>query len=80
MIWILLYLVITSISILVCYYDAKRYHYTVKFFLEECIFSIFLFPITILFLISRFLEFLKINIPEVKINTEFITKFLNKKL
>ena len=80
MIWILLYLAITIIAITVCYFDAKRYHYTVKFFLGECILSIFLFPITILFLISRFLEFLKINIPEVKINTDFITKFLNKTL
>lgn len=80
MIWILLYLAITIVAITVCYFDAKRYHHTMKFFLEECLLSIFLFPITIVFLISRFLEFLKINIPEVKINTDFITKFLNKRL
>jgi hypothetical protein len=26
------------------------------------------------------MEFFKINLPEIKINTDFITKFLNKKL
>jgi hypothetical protein len=31
-------------------------------------------------LLSRLMEFFKINLPEFKINTDFITKFLNKKL
>lgn len=80
MIWILLYLAITVVAITVFYFDAKRYHHTMKFFLEECLLSTFLFPISILFLVSRLMEFFKINLPEIKINTDFITKFLNKKL
>jgi hypothetical protein len=31
-------------------------------------------------LLSRLMEFFKINFPEFKINTDFITKFLNKRL
>lgn len=81
MIWIiLLYLVITIIAILVCYSEAKEYHYTVKYFLSECLLAIFLFPLTICFLASKLIEFFEIKFPEVKINTDFITKFLNKKL
>lgn len=80
MIWVLLYLAITVVAITVCYFDAKRYHHTMKFFLEECLLATFLFPISILFLISRLMEVFKINLPEIKINTDFITKFLNKKL
>jgi hypothetical protein len=80
MILIFIYLVITIIAISVCYFDAKKYHYTMKFFLEECLLATFLFPISILFLVSRLMEFFKINLPEIKINTDFITKFLNKKL
>jgi RsiW-degrading membrane proteinase PrsW (M82 family) len=80
MILILIYLVITIIAISVCYFDAKKYHHTMKFFLEECLLVTFLFPITLIFLVSRLMEFFKINLPEFKINTDFITKFLNKKL
>jgi len=80
MILIFIYLVITVIAISICYFDAKKYHYTIKFFLEECLYAIFLFPITPIFLLSRLMEFFKINLPEFKINTDFITKFLNKRL
>lgn len=80
MIWILLYLAITVVAITVCYFDAKRYHHTMQFFLEESLMAAFLFPITILFLISRLVAYFEINIPKIKVNTDFITKFLNKKL
>jgi len=80
MILIFIYLVITIIAILVCYFDAKKYHHTMKFFLEECLLATFLSPITLIFLVSRLMEFFKINLPEFKINTDFITKFLNKRL
>jgi hypothetical protein len=80
MILIFIYLVITIIAISVCYFDAKKYHHTMKFFLEECLLATFLFPITLIFLVSRLMEFFKINLPEFKINTDFITKFLNKRL
>jgi hypothetical protein len=80
MILIFIYLVITIIAISICYFDAKKYHHTMKFFLEECLCAVFFFPITPIFLLSRLMEFFKINFPEFKINTDFITKFLNKKL
>jgi hypothetical protein len=80
MILIFIYLVITIIAISVCYFDAKKYHHTMKFFLEECLLATFLSPITVIFLVSRLMEFFKINLPEFKINTDFITKFLNKRL
>ena len=80
MILIFIYLVITIIAISICYFDAKKYHHTMKFFLGECLYAILLFPITPIFLLSRLMEFFKINFPEFKINTDFITKFLNKRL
>lgn len=81
MIWIIfLYLVITSIAISVCYSDAKEYHYTVKYFLSECLLAALLFPVTICFLASRLIDFFKIKFPRFKINTDFITEFLNKTL
>jgi hypothetical protein len=76
----LLWVVISTVAISVCYSDAKKYHYTMKFFLEECLYAVFLFPITSLFLLDRLMEFFKIKFPEFKINTDFITKFLNKRL
>lgn len=80
MIWILLYLAITIIAITVCYFDAKRHHYTMKFFLEECLLFIFFFPITVIFLADRLVDLFKIKLPKAKIKTDFITEFLNKKL
>jgi hypothetical protein len=80
MILIFIYLVITIIAISICYFDAKKYNYTMKFFLEECLYAVFLFPITSIFLLYRLMEFFKIKFPEFKINTDFITKFLNKRL
>lgn len=80
MIWILLYLAITVVAITVCYFDAKRYHHTMKFFLEECLLATFLFPITIMFLLDRLIGILRIKFPKIKIDTSFINEFLNKKL
>lgn len=84
MIWIiLLYLVITIIAILVCYSEAKEYHYTVKYFLIDCLIAILLPPVAAAFLLSRLsrlIEFIKIKFPRFKINTSFITEFLNKTL
>lgn len=81
MIWIiLLYLVITLIAIYVSYLNTKKHHYTVKVFLVDCLLVVILPPITILFLASELIDFLRIKFPEFKINTDFITKFLNKKL
>lgn len=80
MILILLWIVITIIAIKVCYNDAKKYHYTMKFFLGECLLATFLFPITIIFLVNRLIEYFEIKFPKFKIDTDFIIKFLNKKL
>ena len=80
MIWILLYLAITVVAITVCYNDAKKYHHTMKFFIGESLLAAFLFPITIVFLLDRLMDIFKIKFSEMKINTDFITKFLNKKL
>lgn len=77
---IFLYLVITTITIIICYYDAKKHHHTVKEFLVDCLLAIILPPITIMFLVSRFIDFIGIKFPNLKISTDFITKFLNKKL
>lgn len=80
MILIFLWILISVIAIRVCYYDAKKYHHTMKFFLGESLMAVFLFPITIVFLADRLMDVFKINFPEIKINTDFITKFLNKQL
>jgi hypothetical protein len=79
MIWILLYLVITIITILVCYFDAKKYHYTIKLFLSECLLSL-IFPLSIMFLLSKLYDYFEIKLHTVNLDTDFITKFLNKKL
>jgi hypothetical protein len=78
MIWILLYLVITIITISGCYFNAKKYHHTVKEFLIDCLLAIILPPFAVMFLVSELIESIKIKYP--KINTDFITNFLNKKL
>lgn len=78
--FILLWIVTSAIAILVCYYDAKKYNYTVGHFLEECLLATFLFPITYLFLADRLMKFLNINFPKIEINTDFIIEFLNKRL
>lgn len=80
MILILLWIVITIIAIRVCYNDAKKYHYPMKFFLRECLLATFLFPITVIFLADRLVDLFKIKFPKAKINTDFIINFLNKKL
>jgi len=80
MILILLYLAITIITITVCYFDAKEYHFTVKEFLIDCLLAIILPPFAVMFLASRLIEFFKIKLPKFKINTDFINEFLNKKL
>lgn len=80
MILIFLWIVITIIAIRVCYNDAKKYHYPMKFFLGECLLATFLFPITVIFLADRLIGILKIKFPKARINTDFITEFLNKKL
>jgi hypothetical protein len=80
MIWILLYLVITIITISVCYFNAKKYHHTVKEFLIDCLLVIILPPFAVLFSVNELIDFIKIKYPKFKINTDFITKFLNKKL
>ncbi len=79
MIWILLYLAITIIAITVCYYDAKKYHYTIKLFLSECLLSLIL-PLSIMFLLSKLYDYFEIKLHTVNVDTDFITKFLNKKL
>jgi ACR3 family arsenite efflux pump ArsB len=76
----LLWVVISTIAISVCYSDAKKYHYTMKFFLSECFFCTILTPFTAMFLVNRLIELIKIKLPKFKINTSRITKFLNKKL
>lgn len=77
---LLLWMVVSVIAILFCYSEAKKYHYTVKLFLEECLMCTIFFPITILFLASKLIEFFKTKLPIIKISTDFITEFLNKKL
>jgi hypothetical protein len=79
MIWILLYLAITIVTITVCYYDAKKYHYTIKLFLRECLLSLIL-PLSIMFLLSKLYDYFEIKLHTVNVDTNFITKFLNKKL
>lgn len=76
---ILIWLVPAILSITICYFDSKKYHHTMKHFLEECLIALFLFPISILFLISKFGEYLEIKFT-FQFNTDFITKFLNKRL
>lgn len=80
MILIFLWVVISTITISVCYRDAKEYHYTVKSFLEDCLLAIILPPISALFLVDRLIGIFKIKFPKFKITTGFITKFLNKTL
>lgn len=75
---IFLWIIPITLSITICYLDAKRFHRTMKYFLEECLISIFLGPIVILFIFSRFSKYFYVKYP--KINTDFITKFLNKRL
>ncbi len=74
---VFLWIVISTITISVCYLDAKEYHYTVKIFLIDCLLAILLPPFSAIFLLSRLIEFIK---PKIKINITFITKFLNKTL
>jgi hypothetical protein len=80
MIWILLYLVITIVTILVSYFDSKKYHHTIKEFLIGCLLAIILPPLSAMFLVNELIEFIKIKYPKIKISTYFITKFLNRKL
>lgn len=77
---VFLWIVISTITISVCYLDAKEYHYTVKNFLIECLLAILLPPFAASFLLNRLIEFIKIKFPRFKINTSFITEFLNKTL
>ena len=77
---IFLWIVISTITISVCYWDAKKYHYTVKSFLTDCLLAIILPPISAMFLIDILIKFIKIKFPKFKINTSFITQFLNKTL
>lgn len=77
---IFLWIVVSVIAIIFCYSEAKKHHYTVKLFLEECLMCVIFFPITILFLASKLIEFFEIKFQKFKINTDFITEFLNKKL
>lgn len=77
---VFLWIVISTITISVCYLDAKEYNYTVKYFLTDCLLAIILPPISAVFLIDRLIKFIKIKFPKFKISTGFITKFLNKKL
>ena len=77
---ILLWIVISTITISVCYREAKEHHYTVKSFLTDCLLAIILPPISALFLIDRLIKFIKIKFPKFKINTSFINQFLNKTL
>lgn len=76
---ILLWIVISTITISACYWDAKKYHYTVKSFLTDCLLAIILPPISALFLADRLIKFIKIKF-KFKINTDIVTEFLNKKL
>ena len=77
---IFLWVVVSVIAISVIYSDAKKYHYTIKFFLKESLICMIFFPVTILFLVDRLIKFFKIKFPKAKINTDFIINFLNKKL
>lgn len=77
---IFLWIVISTITISVCYLDAKEYHYTIKNFLIECLLAMLLPPIAAMFLLTRLIKFIKIKFPRFKINTDFITEFLNKTL
>lgn len=79
MILIFLWVVISTITISVCYLDAKEYHYNVKTFLIDCLLAIILPPISALFLADRLIKFIKIKF-KFKINTDIVTEFLNKKL
>lgn len=75
-----LYVVVTTSCIIICYNDAKEYHYTIKKFLQECLIAILVFPFSLAFILTRLAEYLKIKFPQIKINTDFIYEFLNKKL
>lgn len=77
---IFLWLVTSVIAISIIYSDAKKHHYTIKFFLNESLMCMIFFPITIIFLADRLIDFIKIKFPRFKINTSFITEFLNKTL
>jgi hypothetical protein len=81
MIWIVfLYIMPMVLSIIVCYFDAKRNHYKVKHFLRDCLICILVPLFTIAFLANRLMDHLYAKITIPKINTDCIINFLNKRL
>jgi hypothetical protein len=77
---IFLWLLPSTLATIICYYDAKKYHYTVSCFLGECVLSFFIPVASIMYLAFRLKQYLNFEFPNIKVNTDFITKFLNKRL